>query len=87
MFIQVKYRVETDEGTMLFLEQHQVPARRDLEKLIGGEPFAYSALNEFRELKSRYMGRNRVVCTATKPCSEGLLMYVSLYYQDLGRSR
>lgn len=55
--------------------------------IISGHPFAFSAMNEFREGKIRYMGRNRVVCTGVKQVRDGLMMYVSLYSEDLGKGR
>lgn len=87
MFVEVKYRAETDKGTMLYLEPQQVPETRDLERIKRGEPFVFGAINEFREEKFKYMGRNRVVCTGLKHSSDGLLLYVSLYVQDIGNSK
>lgn len=87
MFLSVKYRVETNEGTGLYFEPGQIPLKPELDKIIAGEPFAFSALNEYREGSIKYMGRNRVVCTKVKYTTDGLFMNVSLYLDDLGKGK
>lgn len=87
MKVVAKYRVETNKGTMLFLEEKQIPDAEKLSAIKAGEPFVFQALNDFKPAKTYEAGKNRVYCTQAVRTRDGMELYVSLYINDLVRNK
>jgi hypothetical protein len=87
MKVVAKYRAETDKGTVLFLDEKHIPEQSVLSDIISGVPFVFQALNDFKPAKVYEGGKNRVYCTQAVRTRDGMELYVSLYMNDLFRSK